>query len=32
VYKALEEKDVEVVGWHGEDLALDLISKYRTDR
>lgn len=32
VYKALEEKDVDVVGWQGEDLALELISRYRTDR
>lgn len=32
VYKALEQKDVDVVGWHGLDLALELIEKYRTDR
>ena len=32
VYKALEEKDVDVVGWHGLDLALDLIQQYRTDK
>ncbi len=25
VYKTLEEKDVDVVGWHGEALALQLI-------
>ncbi len=31
VYKALEEKDVDVVGWQGVDLALKLISQYRTD-
>src|SRR6516165_8744762 len=27
VYKALEEKDVDVVGWHGLSLALELIDK-----
>jgi inorganic pyrophosphatase len=32
VYKHLEEKDVEVKGWHGRDLAVELISKYRTDQ
>lgn len=31
VYKDLEDKSVEVVGWHGRELALELISKYRTD-
>jgi len=31
VYKTLEEKDVEVVGWHGVDLARKLITDYRTD-
>lgn len=31
VYKALEEKDVDVIGWKGLDLALELVSKYRTD-
>jgi len=31
VYKALEEKDVDVVGWHGVELALELIRQYRTD-
>lgn len=31
VYKDLEEKTVEVVGWHGPDMALELIQKYRTD-
>ncbi|MFM9597588.1 hypothetical protein ACKI1O_50750 [Streptomyces scabiei] len=29
VYKTLEEKDVDVVGWHKVEVALDLISKYR---
>jgi inorganic pyrophosphatase len=32
VYKELEEKSVEVIGWHGPELAIELISKYRTDR
>jgi inorganic pyrophosphatase len=32
VYKDLEEKSVEVVGWHGPELAIELIEKYRTDR
>jgi inorganic pyrophosphatase len=32
VYKTLEEKDVDVVGWQGEELALELIRKYRTDK
>ena len=32
VYKALEEKDVDVVGWKGLDLALELVEKYRTDK
>jgi len=32
VYKDLEEKSVDVVGWHGHEMALELISKYRTDR
>jgi inorganic pyrophosphatase len=32
VYKTLEEKDVEVLGWRDRDLALDLIQRYRTDR
>ncbi len=31
VYKTLEEKDVDVVGWHDAEVALRLISKYRTD-
>lgn len=32
VYKELEDKAVDVVGWHGADLALQLIEKYRTDK
>jgi len=32
VYKNLEEKSVEVVGWHGPEVARTLIEKYRTDR
>lgn len=32
VYKQLEEKSVEIEGWHGRELALDLIAQYRTDR
>ncbi len=32
VYKQLEEKDVEVIGWNDVGLALQLIEKYRTDR
>ena len=32
VYKTLEEKDVDVVGWRGLDLALELIARYRTDQ
>ena len=31
IYKELEEKSVEVIGWHGPELAIELISKYRTD-
>jgi len=31
VYKDLEEKFVDVVGWHGPELAKKLISDYRTD-
>jgi len=31
VYKHLEDKAVEVKEWHGRDLALELIRKYRTD-
>jgi len=30
VYKDLEDKSVEVVGWHGRELALELIEKYQT--
>ena len=32
VYKDLEEKSVDVVGWHGPELAIELIDRYRTDR
>lgn len=32
VYKQLEEKDVEVIGWNDVALAIQLIEKYRTDR
>ena len=32
VYKELEEKSVEVIGWKGRSVAIDLIAKYRTDR
>ena len=32
VYKTLEEKSVEIEGWFGRDLALELISQYRTDK
>ncbi len=32
VYKELEEKTVDVVGWHGPELAIELIQRYRTDR
>lgn len=31
VYKTLEEKSVEIEGWHGREVALSLISQYRTD-
>jgi inorganic pyrophosphatase len=31
VYKQLEEKSVEIDGWHGRELALQLITRYRTD-
>jgi len=31
VYKDLEEKFVDVVGWHGPELAREIIAKYRTD-
>ena len=32
VYKTLEEKSVEIEGWHGREVALALIAEYRTDR
>lgn len=32
VYKDLEDKEVDVVGWHGPELALEIIEKYRTDK
>ncbi|HRK20551.1 MAG TPA: inorganic diphosphatase [Fimbriimonadaceae bacterium] len=32
VYKTLEEKSVEVLGWNEVSLALKLIEQYRTDR
>jgi inorganic pyrophosphatase len=32
VYKDLEDKAVNVVGWHGPEFALELIERYRTDR
>ncbi|HZH98364.1 MAG TPA: inorganic diphosphatase [Fimbriimonadaceae bacterium] len=32
IYKQLEEKTVEVVGWNDVSLAIQLIEKYRTDR
>jgi inorganic pyrophosphatase len=32
VYKQLEEKSVEIEGWHGPEMALELISQYRTDK
>jgi inorganic pyrophosphatase len=32
VYKTLEEKEVDVVGWHDVDIAVGLIDRYRTDR
>jgi len=31
VYKQLEEKDVDVIGWNDVALAIQLIEKYRTD-
>lgn len=31
VYKQLEEKSVEIDGWYGREVALSLISQYRTD-
>ncbi|MBI1331922.1 MAG: inorganic diphosphatase [Armatimonadetes bacterium] len=32
VYKSLEDKAVDITGWHGPELARELIEKYRTDR
>lgn len=32
VYKALEDKEVDVVGWKDVTVAKDLIQQYRTDR
>ncbi len=32
VYKTLEEKSVEVLGWQDAALAVQLVEKYRTDR
>jgi inorganic pyrophosphatase len=32
VYKDLEEKSVDVVGWHGPELANQLIMDYRLDK
>lgn len=32
VYKDLEDKETEVVGWHDVDVAISLIEKFRTDR
>jgi inorganic pyrophosphatase len=32
VYKTLEEKTVDVIGWNDVSLAIQLIEKYRTDR
>jgi inorganic pyrophosphatase len=32
VYKTLEQKEVEVVGWQDVPMAIRLIEKYRTDR
>jgi len=32
VYKTLEEKAVEIIGWRDRDFALEIIEKYRTDR
>lgn len=31
VYKELEDKEVEVLGWKGRDVALDIIARYRLD-
>jgi len=32
VYKDLEDKNVDVVGWHGPELATEIIMKYRLDQ
>jgi inorganic pyrophosphatase len=32
VYKQLEDKYVEVLGWQGRNVAVNLIEKYRTDK
>lgn len=32
VYKDLENKEVEILGWKGKDVALDIVSRFRTDR
>jgi len=32
VYKALEDKEVEVVGWKNVETARDIIQQYRTDK
>jgi inorganic pyrophosphatase len=31
VYKTLEQKEVEVLGWAGVELAVEIIQKYRVD-
>jgi len=32
VYKHLEDKEVEVIGWNDVTLAIEIVEKYRTDR
>lgn len=32
IYKLLEEKTVDVLGWKGKELALEIIEKYRLDQ
>jgi inorganic pyrophosphatase len=32
VYKQLEQKSVEILGWKGRDAALAIVDRYRTDR
>jgi inorganic pyrophosphatase len=32
VYKDLEEKTVDIVGWQGRELAVELVQRYRTDQ